>query len=154
MYGEGEWSEVASIKSGAVPSTMSKLKAINPPGDSDSTRVVLSWKEPNTNGSDITEYEIRIKKKGLSNDDFRPAGALCDGSDASVIASKTCEISSQVLKDQWGYVAGDLFVGDVRAKNTWGWGNYSEPNDDRNGGTVFKLVTFTLTKGRKLNGNQ
>lgn len=111
MYGEGEWSETASIKSGAVPNTMSQLKAVNPPADGDSTRLVLTWEEPNSNGSPITEYDIRIKKKGLANDDFRAAGALCDGSDASIIAAKSCEISSQILKDQWGYVAGDLFVG-------------------------------------------
>lgn len=111
VYGEGEWSESVDIKSGAVPGTMAMLKAANPAGDDDATKIVVTWEVPNTNGSPITEYEILIKKKGLSNDDFRPAGLLCDGSDSTIVSTQKCTILSQTLKDNWGYIAGDKFVG-------------------------------------------
>lgn len=134
---------------------MKPLVVANGANDPDRTKIVLTWAEPSScNGSPCTKYEIRIKKKGVSNDDFRPADSLCNGADATVIAKRSCTIVSSVLKDQWGYVAGDLFVGDIRAYNTWGWGGRSEPNTKGDGGTVFKLVPFNLTRGRKLNGNQ
>lgn len=108
----------------------------------------LFWDKPESIGSDVDQYEIKILYKSeLHAGTFQVAPEICDGTKAEVIANRFCDIKSEDLVDpEYGYTPGDILVAQIRAHNDWGWSGFSIPNTDQNGGKVFKLNVFGLSK--------
>lgn len=93
----------------------------------DALSVKISWTAPSANDDPITEYEILIRQQGGAE---YSATAACDGASAGVLAARYCLVSLSVLTEAAGYglVFGDLVVARARARNSIGWGQYSQPN--------------------------
>lgn len=132
IYGLGKWSEVLHIRAGAIPPEVSSIESHNVANNF----IEIQWERP---GKDkIEEYEVQIFVK--SKDLFEVVPSLCDGSDPETIIERSCTLSSKVLNRDYGYHHGDLLIAKVRARNSLGWGAWSQPNTT--GATVFKLVPF------------
>ena len=91
----------------------------------DGTDVTVSWESPTAHYSTIDEYEILFKHADGTYNEYL---ASCDGKDAGVVAGRSCQIPMLLVQPFLGLEVGDLIVVKVRAHNTDGWGEYSEPN--------------------------
>ena len=98
------------------------------------TDVEISWEKPVTRPGDselpVTEYEIRFKTK---TGDYVPKDnqvlRYCNGKDLRIIKNRKCEIPMREIPGLTRQVAGDLIVVQVRAKNKYCLGEWTDEND-------------------------
>jgi hypothetical protein len=89
--------------------------------------VKFSWAAPNDRSSALTAYEIQILKSDGEN--YAEEVTYCDGSRTAVVDSLNCHVPMTTLRaDPYFLSYGGLLVAKVRAKNSVGWGPYSDPN--------------------------
>ena len=120
------------VRTGTQPGEMDQVSSKRVNKDD----IEFTWEMPATNGFVILEYDVQIFDKTTYS--FITEPAICDGKRQETIGNLECKVSSKTLTKDYGYRSGDLFVVRVRAKNRWGWGNWSVPNTK--GATVFELL--------------
>ena len=81
--------------------------------------VKVTWSAPFDNFDDITKYLIEIRHKDFIS--FSESGD-CNGSLESVVSSRECSISLQVLRTApYLLTQDDYIVARVKAFNSFGW---------------------------------
>ena len=92
----------------------------------------IEWDAPYDNSDTITGYEIEI----LEADGVTWTIDLtdCDGLSTIPVAQEYCEVPMTTLVGTYGYSQGDLVIARVRARNSIGFGDFSEQNSDPTGG--------------------
>jgi hypothetical protein len=138
VYGPSIPSPDCIYKTGTTPAKMSEITGHNHK-DFD---IDIMWEKPDSNGSPITGYEIQIWNKMTR--EFVEDLDVCDGSRPKVRDELKCLLSSQQAQDRFGYEPGDIFRAIVRAKNKWGPGNWSLPNQADNNEEYSNAYVFKL----------
>jgi hypothetical protein len=93
----------------------------------DPTAVKIYWQAPADNSDPITEYQILIRKAGGA--EYAEELTYCDGADATIAAARQCFVPLTTLRGAvFSLVYGDLVVARARARNSLGYGQYSQPN--------------------------
>lgn len=86
--------------------------------------VDITWTEPGTGGSPVTNYQIRL----MQNDgEYRPDLTYCDGGDATIKANRLCSVPVVYLKASPFFIewAGPVYA-KVTAINIYGASEESE----------------------------
>ena len=91
------------------------------------TEVQVSWDQPNNHSADITAYEILFMK---ANGDFVLELTRCDGTLATVVATRTCSVPMGTIRNLTLIPRDGLIRVKVRAFNSRGAGLFSEVNTD------------------------
>ena len=92
------------------------------------THVKIAWSAPSDNNSPITSYTIKIRNNAGTNS---YTSASCDGSSATVISNRYCEIPLTELVDgsgNYALVHNKLVAAEVLATNAFGSSSYSTYN--------------------------
>jgi len=88
--------------------------------------VRVSWTAPNSNGSPITAYKIRLLE---SDGDYSEVLASCDGSNALIISQIFCDIPMSTLRAApFSLSYGAVVRARVSAFNANGWNTESLDN--------------------------
>lgn len=120
MFGWGTYSPVFAIKAAREPGLPdAPTTSIDPVTGG----IAITWVAPDARGDDITAYKIEIANKdgtAWSTD------ALCDGTKASIVTSRTCIIPMPTLTSApYSYVFDDVVYVKVSAQNAFGFGAVS-----------------------------
>lgn len=91
-FGFSDFSDPVSILAASKPS---KPSAPTTAWDDSTDLVTVTWSEPATNGAQIDSYSIYIRHDDSLS--YSLELTQCDGTEASIISSQTCTISSSVL---------------------------------------------------------
>jgi len=95
-------------------------------GTSEETTISVSWVAPDDRGSVILEYAIELK---AADDSFHEEETQCSGSEVDIFASLMCKIQmTTFVESPYLLSQGDPIVAQVRARNAFGWGDWSDPN--------------------------
>lgn len=62
------------------------------------TNVRIEWIAPNNNGAAITQYKIEILQNSLDGTSYYTQLTYCDGSTASIVTNRYCEIPTATLR--------------------------------------------------------
>lgn len=92
----------------------------------DALSVTISWTAPDDNSDPITSYHILIRKAG--GVEYAEEPTNCAGTDSTIVSEARCLVLIADLRDNFGLQYGDLVVARVRASNSLGDGQYSQPN--------------------------
>jgi len=103
------------------------------------TNVVVTWVEPTTHSSAITQYDVRFLK---SDGTYVTETTSCDGTQPAIVAAKTCTIPMATIKTLTGKAIDSLITVKVRAYNARGYGEYSEINTS---GATIEDVPSAMT---------
>ena len=80
---------------------------------------VISWATPETNGSPITGYKVYIRQHNSVV--FTLENTECDGTDATVISSTTCEIQlTNLILSPFNLVLNEGIYAKISASNFYG----------------------------------
>lgn len=121
--GWGPWSDVTAVAASAVPAQMAVVStAIG----ADALSVTISWTAPDDNSDPITSYHILILK--ADGVEYAEEPGNCGGTDPTIVSQARCLVLISDLRDSFGLQYGDLVVARVRASNSLGDGQYSQPN--------------------------
>jgi hypothetical protein len=97
--------------------------------------VSITWSEPLSNGSPITDYRIYVQEHGSTT--FTEESVECVGSDSTVISSRTCSITLATLKvSPYLLVRDDNVVAKIVSVNVYGDSEQSSEGS----GAVIQLV--------------
>jgi hypothetical protein len=119
-WGAGGFSAVADIAASTGPGQPSA-----PTVAVSGAQVDISWALPAENGAGVTAYEILIR----GNDGSYYESALCDGSLASVVAARSCQVAMASLRTApYNLPFNELILATVSASNAAGPGLASLPN--------------------------
>jgi hypothetical protein len=125
VLGWGPWSAVVAVLAAAPPGQMASLSTEIDPG-LDPLSVKISWTAPDANGDALAAYEVQIREQGGA--EFSATGT-CDGAVSAVVSARYCLVALTTLAaPDYSLVYGDLVVARARARNSIGWGPYSQPN--------------------------
>lgn len=86
---------------------------------------MVAWYEPDTNGAEITSYKIQLKEL---DGDFSEDLVNCDGTQSSIVSSRTCFIPVSVFK--------------------------TEPYNQPWGASIYAIVSATNIKGESENSDE
>jgi hypothetical protein len=92
----------------------------------DALSVTISWTAPDDNSDPITAYHILILK--ADGVEYAEEPGNCGGTDPTIVSQARCLVLISDLRDSFGLQYGDLVVARVRASNSLGDGQYSQPN--------------------------
>lgn len=117
IFGYGTVSSFVSVKAATVPETVpSVITSI----DATTGGVTINWGAPYDNGDTITGYLVEIGVYGTPN--FEPYSG-CDGSQAAVMASRSCVIPMSALTSSpYFYIYDSTVLVRVIARNSFGDG--------------------------------
>jgi len=120
--GWGDYSLELEVLAASIPTTLLPVTTL----DNADTTVNIAWDPPTENGSPITEYKILfLESDGVTYTE----DATCDGTDATIIANRYCNVPMSVfLASPYNLVHPDLIVATVASKNEIGWSLYSLDN--------------------------
>jgi hypothetical protein len=83
------------------------------------SNVIVTWNTPWTGGSIITSYVITFQHSDLTT--YTEDATICDGSDASIISTRTCTIASSVFtQSPYNHAWGSSIYAKVQAINIKG----------------------------------
>jgi len=90
------------------------------------SNVKIEWNVPDDHGAAITAYQIKV----LESDDLTYSeSAYCDGTATSVVTNALCFIPMTALHSSpFSLPYDELIEVIVRAENSRGWGQFSDPN--------------------------
>ena len=93
----------------------------------DPLSVLITWEKPDENSEPISAYEILILAKDGQTWNEETLG--CDGEQESIVLNRQCYVLLSTLRESpFNLVYDDLVIVKGRAKNSKGFGHYSEPN--------------------------
>lgn len=124
--GWGAASATTTVVASSAPAQMTTVQTTIDVGV-DPKAVKISWSAPADNSDPITEYQILIRKTGGT--EYAEELVHCDGANATVAAARQCYIPLTTLRApvfNLGY--GELVAARARARNSLGYGQYSQPN--------------------------
>ena len=112
-YGYSSSSGILTLLCAFVPDSPTTITTANV-----NDKVSVSWNEPVTNGSPITAYKIFIRRKDLT---FNQESVECVGTNAALIADRTCSVALATLKaSPYSLVKGDSVVAQIFSVNVYG----------------------------------
>jgi hypothetical protein len=124
--GWGPASATVTVVASAAPAQMATVTTAIDAGV-DPLSVKISWTAPDDNSDAIVEYEILIGKTGGT--EYAEEPVACDGVDASIVSARQCFVPLTTLRaPDFNLVYGDLVAVRARARNSLGFGQYSQPN--------------------------
>ena len=101
----------------------------------DANKVVVTWATPVTNGSPITAYKVYIRQQDQLT--YTLESTECDGTDATVISSTTCEILlTTLIVAPFSLELNESIYAKIVASNFYGDSSYSTSGN----GALTKLV--------------
>jgi hypothetical protein len=119
-WGAGGYGTVASIRASTVPAQVDA-----PTVAVSGAMVQISWALPAEQGAAVTAYTVKIR----ASDGNYYESALCDGSLASVVAARSCEIAMSALRTApFNLAFNELILATVSATNADGTGLESLAN--------------------------
>ena len=90
VHGWSTWSDIVEILAATEPGQM-QLVTIS---DNTDETVQISWSLPVENGASVTAYRIYIYDV---NSAFYYETSICDGSDATIVANRYCNVPMSTL---------------------------------------------------------
>ena len=123
IHGWSEWSPSLTLIAASVPDKITP--AVQTFNEDDEVRI--SWEEPAYNGGKpITSYTVKILQ---SDGSTYSTDSSCDGSDATILSNKQCQIPMiNLLGGSFNLNLDDLIVVIVTAENVIGSSDPSDPN--------------------------
>jgi hypothetical protein len=118
VLGTGTQSSAITLLSAIVPAQMLPVVI-----STSSNNLVITWAAPDTRGSVITAFEVRVLN--MNSNVFEANIGICD---YTALATTTCSISMSSLIANLGYQTGSGLYAIARAQNSKGWGPYSDVN--------------------------
>lgn len=116
IYGYGTESALNSVTAIDVPGKMAISDVTN-----SGTTVIVDFVEPNTHYSAILEYDVQFKKS-----DGTYGSLTC--TEPNIVTATICTVDTALVKTLTYLAVDSLIRVKVRARNTKGWGAYSELN--------------------------
>jgi hypothetical protein len=97
--------------------------------DASNGGVVITWTAPDARGAAITAYKVEIANKAQT---AWSEVASCDGSAPAIRDALRCVVAMDVFTDPatFGYLFDDVVYVRVKATNSYGYGELSDPCDD------------------------
>ena len=87
--------------------------------------LVVSWTEPEDNGSTITNYVVEFGHDGTN---FNEITSICDGSNAAVVSAKSCTFTqSALVTEDATFTFGKQVLVRVKAENSVGLADSHSP---------------------------
>jgi hypothetical protein len=113
-YGYSTYSSTLSLLAAYIPAVPTGVTT-----EIDGNTVKVLWSLSTTNGSPITAYKVYVKQSESST--YTLESSDCDGTDATVISNKYCNINiSTLLASPYNIVGGDSIDAKVISTNTYG----------------------------------
>ena len=111
-------------------------------------QVIVEWNAPDTNGSPITSYRIKLQQK---NGSFSEELTYCNGTNAALVTSRKCTIPLLILQAPVFILElGDSIVATVTATNVYG---ESEPSTQGNGAIMLTVPYKPLGLATNITNN-
>ena len=88
----------------------------------DKKSIVFTWTAPNNRGDSVTEYQVAIFSMRFNT--YITSLTLCD----YTYPNTTCSILHTTVLSTLGYSPGDIVKAKSRAKNSYGWSEWSLEN--------------------------
>ena len=111
------------IKAGSVPGQMDTVTT-----EIENIYVKIAWDYPVDNSDSVTEYEILIRQSDQAT--FSSELIHCDGRSSAVVQKQYCHVPMLILRTApFSLQFQDYIVVKIRAKNSIGWGLYSDLNN-------------------------
>jgi hypothetical protein len=126
IFGWGPYSTVTYIQAAREPAKpVPPVTSIDPATGG----VVITWTAPSARGQVITAYSIEFANKAQTT---WTTVAACDGAAPATRDALRCVVAMSVFTDAatFGYIFDDVVFVRVKATNSYGYGELSEPCDD------------------------
>ena len=125
IFGWGPYSQVTYIQAAREPAKpLAPVTSI----DAATGGVVITWTAPSARGQAITAYKIEFANKAQT---AWSEVATCDGSAPATRDALRCVVAMSTFTEAtFGYLFDDVVYVRVKAYNSYGYGELSEPCDD------------------------
>jgi hypothetical protein len=88
-YGYSDYSGVLTLLCAFIPEAPTTVTSAN-----ENEKVTISWNAPTANGSPVTAYQIFIIDSASA---FVQESVECDGTDATLVSSRSCQVALSTL---------------------------------------------------------